>query len=100
MRTPSSHNLKSLLAAKAVAARLHASAIQAADGSTQDVVSLDVPALIRCLEIAREELSDDNSLHEFTEQLIAASKTKGSALNAEDIAALPQQVSQPPEKHD
>jgi hypothetical protein len=56
--------------------------------------------LIRCLEIAREELSDDNSLHEFTEQLIAAAKSKGSALNAEDIAALPQQVSQPPEKHD
>lgn len=36
-----------------------------------DVVSLDIPLLIRLLEYAREEVNDDATLHRITENIVA-----------------------------
>lgn len=40
-----------------------------------DQVSFNVPALIRCLEISREQLTSDKQLHMFAEALQAADTT-------------------------
>ena len=40
-------------------------------GST-DSVSLNVPVLIRIMEVCREEIKSDEELHKFAEQIIAA----------------------------
>lgn len=42
----------------------------------KDSVCLDVPLLTRVMEICREEIKDDASLHRFLESIIDASKGK------------------------
>lgn len=42
-----------------------------------DSVSLDVPLLIRIMEVCREEIKDDKELHEFATQIVAA-KDRGT----------------------
>lgn len=40
----------------------------------QDVISLDIPLMIRMLELAREDVKDDMELHRITERLIEIRK--------------------------
>jgi hypothetical protein len=46
------------------------SIIEVSDDPSIDTVTLDVPLLIRLLEFAREDASDDMALHSATENLI------------------------------
>lgn len=41
-----------------------------------DVIKIDVPTFIRFLELSREEIKDDASLHIITEKIVEISKTK------------------------
>lgn len=41
-----------------------------------DTITLNVPAFIRCLEHAKEDIKEDAELHEFTEHLLDMSKKK------------------------
>lgn len=41
-----------------------------------DTITLNVPAFIRCLEHAMEDVKEDAELHEFVEELLKISKTK------------------------
>jgi len=53
----------------------------------QDIVSLDVPLLIRLMELAREEIKDDAKLHDVATAIIKLSRD-GQALtmrNYKDI---------------
>lgn len=53
----------------------------------QDIVSLDVPLLIRLMELAREDIKDDAKLHDVATAIIQLSRS-GQALtmrNYEDI---------------
>ena len=52
-----------------------------------DVVSVDVPLLIRLLEFAREDAKTDMDLHVFTENLIKKS-TEGRTLTMADYESL------------
>ena len=47
------------------------------EAETADSVSLNVPVLIRIMEVCREEIKDDKELHQFAEQIIAA-KDRGT----------------------
>lgn len=42
-----------------------------------DVVSLDVPSLIRLLEVTRENIDSDDKLHELSTAVISLSKDSG-----------------------
>lgn len=48
------------------------------------VVSMDVPLLIRVLEIAREELKTDADLHKFVTSIVQQQATKSEPLTMED----------------
>lgn len=49
-----------------------------------DVISINVPALIRTLEIAREHIKDDNSLHLFVEDLVSRQQEQ-RPLDSKDV---------------
>ena len=51
----------------------------------EDVIQMNMPAFIRCLEVAREQVKDDNSLHLFVEAL--HSKSSETPLTADDVIA-------------
>ena len=53
----------------------------------QDKVTLDVPLLIRLLEIAREEIKSDVPIHVLTERLVALSQS-GVTLNMDDYDSI------------
>ena len=48
-----------------------------------DVVTMDVPLLIRLFELMHEEVKDDAQLHELTTQLLNISKTVDGPLTME-----------------
>lgn len=52
-----------------------------------DVVSLDVPLLIRLLEYAREDAKSDMDLHRLTQKLIEKS-AEGNTLSMGDYESL------------
>lgn len=54
----------------------------------EDVVKFEVPALIRCLEIAREDLKSDNQLHQFSDNLLAISKESSEAITSTQVAGI------------
>ena len=53
----------------------------------QDVVSVDIPLLIRLLEYAREDAKTDMDLHNVTERLIALSQ-EGNTLTMQDYDTI------------
>ncbi len=57
------------------------------DFNAQDVVSVDVPLLIRLLEYAREDAKTDMDLHNVTERLIALSQ-EGNTLTMQDYDTI------------
>lgn len=57
------------------------------DGNPQDVVSVDVPLLIRLLEYAREDAKTDMDLHTVAERLIALSQ-EGATLTMQDYDTI------------
>ena len=57
------------------------------DFNAQDVVSVDVPLLIRLLEYAREDAKTDMDLHDVTERLIALSQ-EGNTLTMQDYDTI------------
>ena len=57
------------------------------DFNPQDVVSVDVPLLIRLLEYAREDAKTDMDLHNVTERLIALSQ-EGNTLTMQDYDTI------------
>jgi hypothetical protein len=59
----------------------------AEDFNPQDVVSVDVPLLIRLLEYAREDAKTDMDLHNVTERLIALSQ-EGNTLTMQDYNTI------------
>lgn len=42
------------------------------EAGATDSVTLDVPLLIRIMEVCREDIKDDKELHEFATQIVAA----------------------------
>ena len=57
------------------------------DFNAQDVVSVDVPLLIRLFEYAREDAKTDADLHNLTERLIALSQ-EGNTLTMQDYDTI------------
>ena len=57
------------------------------DFNAQDVVSVDVPLLIRLLEYAREDAKTDMDLHNVAERLIALSQ-EGTTLTMQDYDTI------------
>jgi hypothetical protein len=57
------------------------------DFNAQDVVSVDVPLLIRLLEYAREDAKTDMDLHSVAERLIALSQ-EGATLTMQDYDTI------------
>lgn len=56
-----------------------------------DTITLDVPLMIRMVEMGREELQDDEQLHRVIENLVAASHAKqGEPLTMDDYDAIVQ----------
>jgi hypothetical protein len=53
----------------------------------EDVITLNVPLLIRLLEFAREDAKNDQDLHWVAERLIQHS-TEGKVLTMQDYKAL------------
>lgn len=49
-------------------------------GNEEDVVSMDVPLLIRMMELSREEIKDDATLHHVAKKMIDLS-AKGETLS-------------------
>lgn len=64
----------------------------------EDVVSLDVPLLIRLLEYAREDAKTDVDLHNLADRLIALS-SMGKTLNMDDYDQLVPQEEQSEENY-
>ena len=52
-----------------------------------DTVTMDVPFMIRFMEVCREQVPDDNTLHTLAEKIIAASRD-GHTLSTEDLLIL------------
>lgn len=52
-----------------------------------DIIKIDIPLLMRILEYVREDVKDDVSLHNITQEMIKASKTTGilTMKNYDDI---------------
>ena len=57
------------------------------DFNPKDVVSVDIPLLIRLLEYAREDAKTDMDLHNVTERLIALSQ-EGNTLTMQDYDTI------------
>jgi hypothetical protein len=57
------------------------------DFNPQDVISVDVPLLIRLFEYAREDAKTDADLHNLTERLIALSQ-EGNTLTMQDYDTI------------
>ena len=62
----------------------------------EDVIQMNMPAFIRCLEVAREQVKDDNSLHLFVEAL--HSKSSDIPLTTEDVVAAESEAGLAPEE--
>ncbi len=52
-------------------------AIELTEADKADIISLDIPLMIRMLELAREDVKDDMELHRITERLISI-RNKGT----------------------
>lgn len=50
-----------------------------------DTVTFDVPALIRLMEICREDIKSDDALHEFVTKILNRSKEEAGILKIKDI---------------
>lgn len=61
--------------------------IQSREKNPQDVVSMDIPLLIRMLEYAKEDAQTDIDLHKVAENLIELSKT-GRVLDMSDYNSI------------
>jgi hypothetical protein len=62
--------------------------VLASDEAQSAVVSCDMTLFIRLLEIAREEIKDDASLHQLVERVSEAQAAKGRPLTMDDYAAI------------
>lgn len=62
--------------------------VLAGDEAQSAVVSCDMTLFIRLLEIAREEIKDDASLHQLVERVSEAQAAKGRPLTMDDYAAI------------
>lgn len=56
--------------------------------STIDKVTFDIPALIRLMEICREDLESDDQLHELASAIVKISKSTNGILNIESIKSV------------
>jgi hypothetical protein len=63
-----------------------------AEENPRDVVSMDIPLLIRLLEYAREDANSDMDLHSVTENMIGLSD-QGRTLTMNDYDAIVNQPS-------
>lgn len=54
----------------------------------EDVVAMNVPLLLRCLEYARESITSDVELHEFVERILSEAKASPTALTMAAYPAL------------
>ena len=53
----------------------------------ENIVSFDVPTLIRVLEITREEIKTDNALHMLVEKILSAA-SDGDAIDMDDLEEI------------
>ena len=58
------------------------------DSNPQDIVTLDIPLLIRLFEYAREDAKTDMDLHNVAENLIKLSSESGKTLSMADYDAI------------
>lgn len=66
-----------------------------------DIIQLDVPLFIRLLELAREEIKDDQDLHDIAEAVTALSKRGAVTMQQyPEILKYMKSVDQPDELHD
>lgn len=56
--------------------------VQLSEADKADIISLDIPLMIRMLELAREDVKDDMELHKITERLIEI-RNKGTLTMAD-----------------
>lgn len=57
------------------------------DQNPQDIVTFDVPLFIRLLEFAREDATDDQTLHKVTENIIKMCED-GQVLTMDDYDSI------------
>lgn len=62
------------------------------DQDQPDIISMDVPTLLRVVEWAHEEAEDDVILHRFVNELIQRSFKTKSPLNMDDYELVCQSV--------
>ena len=66
-----------------------------------DIIQLDVPLFIRLLELAREEIKNDQDLHDIAEAVTALSKHGPVTMQLyPEILKYMKSVDQPDELHD
>lgn len=58
-------------------------------------LTIDIPTFVRVLEHAREDLKDDNSLHEFVEKVISAAGSKDVFTMADFESIVPDMPEEP-----
>ena len=63
------------------------------ESDPQDTVTMDVPLLIRLLELAREDVKDDADLHRVVDRVLAI-KNRGT-LTMDDYAEIEGKMSAP-----
>lgn len=66
------------------------------ESDPQDTVTMDVPLLIRLLELAREDVKDDADLHRVVDRVLAI-KNRGT-LTMDDYAEIEGTPDEPTEK--
>ena len=82
----------------ALLAQLERKVSKLAEGENpKDVVSMDVPLLIRLLEYAREDAKTDMDLHNVTEKLIAMSAS-GETLTMDQYDAIVANAGEAPQQ--
>jgi len=64
----------------------------------QDIISMDVPLFIRLLEVARENVEDDQGLHELATSVIEQSKVGSGILTMKNYRAILRLPEQTPEE--
>ena len=60
----------------------------AADDKQSATIACDMTLFIRLMEVAREEIKDDASLHQLVERCSEQFVTKGSALTMDDYETV------------
>jgi alanyl-tRNA synthetase len=55
-----------------------------------DVIEIEVPALIRIMEYVREDVQDDNEIHEIAEKIIEMSKSGGIKMDCVEQILSPE----------